>query len=119
MSILCDIINKRVSKIAEERIAENQIVNEEQPKPIMYNKIWLAKVIEEHGFTLTDNEFRVGTILKKLNERNGHCPCGGMTEDFICPCKMMREYGACKCGLYQNIKDVNPKSGGSIAKIKE
>ncbi len=119
MSILCDIINKRVSKIAEERVVEKQEVEEEPVKPTMYNKIWLARVAEEHGFALTENEFRIGTILKKLNERDGHCPCGGMTEDFICPCKMMREYGACKCGLYQNVRDVIPKNSSSTAKIKE
>ncbi len=119
MSILGDIINKRVSKIAEERVVEKQEVKEEPVKSTMYNKIWLARVAEEHGFALTENEFRIGTILKKLNERDGHCPCGGMTEDFICPCKMMREYGACKCGLYQNVRDVVPKNGSSTAKIKE
>ncbi len=119
MSILGDIINKKVSKITEERVENKEIIEDPVIKQTMYNKIWLARVVEEHGFVLTENEFRIGTILKKLNERDGHCPCGGMTEDFMCPCKMMREYGACKCGLYQNIRDVVPKNGSSTAKIKE
>lgn len=118
MSILGDIINKKVSKITEERVENKEIIEDPVIKPLMYNKIWLARIAEEHGFAISNNEFRVENILKKLNERSGHCPCGGMTEDFICPCKMMREHGACKCGLYQNIRDINPKSSSSTGRIK-
>ena len=118
MSILSDIINKKVNKIIDGIDTED---NKEEPKqkPTMYNKFWLEKVAEEHGFTVTDNEFRISNILRKLNEKDGYCPCGGKTEDFLCPCKMMRQYGACKCGLYQNIRDIDPKCCSSEARIKD
>ena len=118
MSILGDIINKKVNKIIDNASEKDDIKDKCEQKPTMYNKIWLSKVVEEHGFTVTDNEFRIENILRKLNEKDGYCPCGGKTEDSICPCKMMRQYGACKCGLYQNIRDINPTDGSSEARIK-
>lgn len=84
-----------------------------------YNRLWLSKIERDTGFVVSDNEKRVDNILKKLNERDGHCPCGGMTEEFICPCRMMREYGKCKCGLYRNAVDLNPRESSSSGRIKE
>lgn len=120
MGILGDIVANRIDKIVNDRRQakmEEQQVSETQDIE-MYNRIWLDKVVHETGYALTDNEQRITNILKKLNERDGHCPCGGMTDEFICPCRMMREYGTCKCGLYRNFVDVNPtgKSEGSIKK---
>lgn len=120
MGILGDIVANRIDKIVNERRQakmEEQQVSETQDIE-MYNRIWLDKVVHETGYALTDNEHRITNILKKLNERDGHCPCGGMTDEFICPCRMMREYGTCKCGLYRDFVDVDPtgKSEGSIKK---
>lgn len=118
MGILADIINKKVTKIINDKIDKKQPVIEEECVT-RYNRLWLDKVARETGFAVSDNEKRVDTILKKLNERDGHCPCGGMTDEFICPCTMMRTHGACKCGLYVNVKDIEPKDGKSTARIKE
>ena len=119
MGILGDIIANRIDKIVNDRrqAKVEQQVSETQDIE-MYNRIWLDKVVHETGYASTDNEQRITNILKKLNERDGHCPCGGMTDEFICPCRMMREYGTCKCGLYRDFVDVNPtgKSEGSIKK---
>lgn len=116
MGILADIINKKVAKIIDNKVEEQPEVAEENIT--RYNRLWLDRVAHETGFAISDNENRVNNILKKLNERDGHCPCGGMTDEFICPCTMMREHGACKCGLYMNVKDINPKDAKSTARIK-
>lgn len=120
MGILANIINKKAQEIVDKRIQKE---NEESVSANMeitpYNNMWLERTAREAGFAISDNEQRVNNILKKLNERDGHCPCGGMTDEFICPCRMMREYGACKCGLYMNARDIEPKDTKSTAKIKE
>lgn len=84
-----------------------------------YNRLWLERIANEAGYAISDNDKRVDTILDKLNKRDGHCPCGGMTDEFICPCRMMREFGNCKCGLYMNARDIAPKDTKTTGKIKE
>lgn len=117
MGILANLINKKAQQIVDRR-------SQKENEPIdttditMYNRLWLHKIAQESGYAVSDNEKRVDNILKKLNERDGHCPCGGMTDEFICPCKMMREYGACKCGLYMNARDVNPTDTKTTGRIK-
>jgi ferredoxin-thioredoxin reductase catalytic subunit len=117
MGILGDIINKKINNIINNKIEEKQsdLTKEE---PTRYNRLWLDKIVREAGYALTDNENKINNILKALNKRDGHCPCGGMTDEFICPCNMMRTYGTCKCGLYRDLKDIDPK-GQSTAKIKK
>ena len=95
------------------------VVQEVENKPTPFNRIWLSNVANRNGYTISDNDRQVDGILKALNNRSGHCPCGGMTEDFICPCRMMREHGACKCGLYKEAKDIDPRGGTSTAEIKQ
>lgn len=90
----------------------------EESKLTPYNRIWLSDITNKNGYVISDNDKQVDGILKALNNRNGHCPCGGMTEDFVCPCKMMREYGACKCGLYKEVKYIDPHGGTSVAGIR-
>ena len=120
MGLLADIISKKATEIVERKIEEKQKPLEAKEIDIKkYNKYWLERIARETGFAISDNETRVSNILKKLDERDGHCPCGGMTDEFICPCRMMREYGTCKCGLYMNAKDIDPKDGKSTARIKE
>lgn len=94
-------------------------IHEIESRPTPYNRIWLSNIASKNGYTISDNDKQVDGILMALNSRSGHCPCGGMTEDFICPCKMMREHGACKCGLYKEAKDINPHGGTSVAEIKQ
>ena len=118
MGILADIINKKVNDIV------NRKVEEQQPDPVSneitkYNRVWLDKISREAGYAISDNTQKVNNILKALNKRDGHCPCGGMTDDFTCPCKMMRTYGTCKCGLYIDAKDIEPKDLKSTARIKK
>ena len=116
MGILSDIINKKINSIMNRKIEEKQ--PSDDISFTKYNRPWLDKISREAGYAISDNDQKVNNILKALNKRDGHCPCGGMTEDFICPCKMMREHGACKCGLYMDFKDVEP-TGQSTAKIKD
>lgn len=85
---------------------------------IKYNRIWLVRTANKHDFDISDNDTKVSNILKALNKRDGHCPCGGMTEDFMCPCKWMREFGACKCGLFVEPKDVEPRDSKTTGSIK-
>lgn len=117
MGILKDIIEKKAMEIVERKVQTNTEVEQVDIKK--YNRYWLDRIVRETGFAVSDNDVRVNNILKKLDERDGHCPCGGMTDEFICPCRMMREHGVCKCGLYMNVKDINPTDGKSTAKIKE
>lgn len=119
MGILADIIEKKAMQIVEKKQAEKQKPITEEVDIETYNRYWLDRIARETGFAISDNENRVNNILKKLNERDGHCPCGGMTEEFLCPCTMMRTYGTCKCGLYMNVKDIDPKDAKSTARIKE
>ena len=116
MGILADIINKKIDNIVSRKMEEKQSEPIEATK---YNRLWLDKIAREAGFAISDNEQKVNNILKALDKRDGHCPCGGMTEDFICPCKMMREYGACKCGLYMDFKDIEPNNMKSAGRIKD
>jgi ferredoxin-thioredoxin reductase catalytic subunit len=119
MGILKDLIEKKAQEIVDKKVAE-QKKDEIDPATICkYNRLWLDKIERDTGFSVSDNTQRVDNILKKLNERDGHCPCGGMTNDFMCPCKMMREYGKCKCGLFNNVVDLNPNSGTSTGVIKK
>ena len=71
------------------------------------------------GYIISDDDKKVDGILIALNRKNGHCPCGGMTEQFICPCEMMRTHGVCKCGLYKNAVDLNPRESETTGRIKQ
>lgn len=85
-----------------------------------YNRIWLNNIVEETGYAINEEGGKVDGILKALNRRDGHCPCGGNGDQFLCPCHIMREHGICKCGLFRNAVDINPKNGKSTVKsIKE
>lgn len=123
MGILRDIIERKAMEITTNKLEREYAERQQQEKKdaedvTPYNRVWLEKIVREGGYALTDNEQRIDNILKKLNERNGHCPCGGMSDEFLCPCRMMREYGNCKCGLYQNAVDLNVKSSSSTGRIK-
>jgi ferredoxin-thioredoxin reductase catalytic subunit len=118
MGILADLIYKKANEIVERRMEEKQ-PKEEGVQAERYNRLWLDKVVREFGYAVSDNDQKVDNILKALNKRDGHCPCGGMTDYFLCPCEMMRGHGVCKCGLFKNFKDVNPTDTRSTAKIKD
>ena len=119
MSILRDMIEKKAQELAD---STEQVVvepaEEEQEVKKTFNRKWLLNIANHYEFQITDKEVRALNILKKLNERDGHCPCGGMTDEFLCPCKNMRIHGHCKCGLFESAKDINPV-GSMEAKIKE
>lgn len=117
MGILADILSNKVKEIVDRRTQKEEEPISTEITP--YNRLWLNKVANEFGYAISDNDKRVDNILKKLNERDGHCPCAGMSDEFLCPCKMMREYGACKCGLYINARDINPTDTKTTGKIKE
>lgn len=120
MGILFDMINKKAKEIIDRKVEEKQgeVVEEEQ-EITPYNRLWLERIAHEAGYVISGNEQKVDNILKALNKRDGHCPCGGMTQQFVCPCEMMRNYGECKCGLYVSAKDIDPKDAKSTGRIKE
>lgn len=113
MGVLKDIFNKMVQ--------DNESIPDKQPEQVMpnrYNKVWLDKTADVHSLMISDNNKRVDNILKKLGERDGHCPCGGMTDEFICPCRMMRMFGRCKCGLFEDAIDVDIKLSDTNGRVK-
>lgn len=119
MSILRNFVEKKAQEIVQAKIEHEEseaMTAKEDVK--MYNRMWLLKVANKYGYQITSNEARAVNILKKLNDRDGHCPCGGMTDEFLCPCKLMREFGHCKCGLYESAKDINPQ-GSTSAHVKK
>lgn len=120
MGILRDLVEQKAFDIVKRRIEREEsqaLTNTEDIR--MYNRIWLEKMANHYDYEISDNDTAVNRILDKLNERDGHCPCGGMTEQFICPCEMMRTHGVCKCGLYKNAVDLNPRESETTGKIKE
>lgn len=57
--------------------------------------------VENKTFKLTDNEAVKNAIIKRLEIKNGYCPCNpATTDDYKCPCLKMRIDGKCCCGLY-------------------
>jgi ferredoxin-thioredoxin reductase catalytic subunit len=116
MGILADLINKKAQEIVDRKLGKEQ---SQEIQSIKHNRIWLDKIVRDTGYAVSDNDQKVDNILKALSKRDGHCPCGGMTDYFICPCEMMRNHGVCKCGLFQNFRDINPTNTKSTAKIKE
>lgn len=112
MGKLRDIFNKK-NRNNNDIGMDNNPVDE----IIIYNKSWLMRISNATGFIISDNRNKVDGILKALNRRNGHCPCGGNGDQFICPCVVMRDKGICKCGLFENVIPLNPR-GNSTGSIK-
>ncbi len=57
--------------------------------------------VENKTYQFTDNEVVKNAILKRLEIKQGLCPCNpSTTDDYRCPCLKMRTTGACCCGLY-------------------
>lgn len=123
MGKLQDIIERKAMEIAMNKVERERMERQAHEQKLQeevtpYNRLWLEKIVNKAGYLLTEDEQRIERILSKLNERKGHCPCGGMTDEFLCPCRMMREYGNCKCGLYKNAIDLNPGKSRTTARIK-
>ena len=58
--------------------------------------------VENKTFKLTDDETVKNAIIKRLEIKNGYCPCNpATTDDYLCPCLKMRIDGKCCCGLYK------------------
>ena len=112
MGKLRDIFNKRNKDNDDNNTGDNTV-----HEITAYNKSWLMRISNTTGFIISDDRNKVSGILKALNRRNGHCPCGGNGDQFICPCVVMRDKGICKCGLFENIRPVNPR-GNSTGSIK-
>jgi ferredoxin-thioredoxin reductase catalytic subunit len=48
----------------------------------------------------------VFTIIEKIYNNDGYCPCMPMKNDATkCPCRYMRKMKACRCGLYVRCDD--------------
>lgn len=58
--------------------------------------------------TTNDDRDIVLSVVKKLRENDGYCPCATeKTDDTKCPCKDFRESTEpceCHCGLYKKIE---------------
>ena len=108
--------NTSIDDLGDNHSTEQELVD----SMTKYNRIWLNNIAEETGYAINEEGGKVDGILKALNRRDGHCPCGGNGDQFLCPCRIMREHGICKCGLFRNAVDINPRDGKSTVKsIKE
>ena len=108
---------KQSENIEVETINLNE--DDDNPRKMMYDRAWLEQVCRARGYAANSNNRTVDTILRKLRERDGFCPCGGNTKSMKCPCKMMREYNNCRCKLFvTDVKEREPKSNGSTARIR-
>ena len=123
-----DIINKRVKgdqvnynlhveEVVKPSPVQLEADEQAQINPNYYNRSWLGKVALHRGYAINPDDNKVDGILKALNRKSGHCPCGGNGAQFKCPCQNMRTYGICKCGLFMNIPDrkiTGSTTGGRI-----
>lgn len=57
----------------------------------------------KQGWMLNPNDKVVNSILARVENNDGECPCvndGKTREDRLCPCKSYRENDKCCCNLY-------------------
>ena len=77
MGILRDLVEQKAFDIVQKRIEREEsqaLTNTEDIK--MYNRVWLEKMARKYDYAISDNDKVVDRILDKLNDRDGHCPCG-------------------------------------------
>ena len=61
----------------------------------------VKQTANKYGMKVNPDSSHVFTIIEKIYENDGYCPCMPMkTNDTKCPCKYMRKLKACRCGLY-------------------
>lgn len=60
----------------------------------------MVKIYRKEGFDLNPNDKIVNSILKRVENNNGECPCHNNSIDKKCPCSDYRDNNICHCGLY-------------------
>ena len=66
--------------------------------------ITMIEILIKEGWILNSNDKIVNSILKRVEENNGLCPCQNDSEDKHCPCSNYRVLDHCCCGLYKKIE---------------
>lgn len=63
----------------------------------------MIEILRKPGWTLNPNDKVLNSIIKKIINNNGECPCvnpGKTVEERLCPCLSYRENNKCCCNLY-------------------
>ena len=60
----------------------------------------MIKIYRKEGFDLNPNDKIVNSILKRVENNSGECPCHNNSSDKNCPCSDYRDNDICHCGLY-------------------
>lgn len=63
----------------------------------------MVTILRKDGWMLNPNDKVVNSILKRIENNNGECPCHNTCEDKHCPCSGYRENDKCCCNLYVKI----------------
>lgn len=63
----------------------------------------MVQILRKEGWVLNTNDKIVNSILKRVEENNGLCPCQNNSEDKHCPCSNYRLLNYCCCGLYKKM----------------
>ena len=65
------------------------------------------EIYRKEGWVLNPKDKVVNSIIKRINNNNGECPCanpGQTKEDRLCPCAEYRLNDKCHCGLYLKLQ---------------
>lgn len=68
----------------------------------------MIQIFRKEGWMLNPNDKVVNSILQRVEQNGGECPCpnpGKTFEDRCCPCKEYRENNCCHCTLYVKKND--------------
>ena len=63
----------------------------------------MITILRKEGWILNPNDKVVNSILSRVEENNGLCPCQNDSEDKHCPCSNYRVLDHCCCGLYKKV----------------
>ena len=67
----------------------------------------MVEILRREGWVLNPNDRIVNSILKRVEQNNGECPCVNSSEDKHCPCSNYRLKDTCCCGLYMREKPLD------------
>lgn len=63
----------------------------------------MVQILRKEGWILNPNDKVVNSILKRVEQNKGLCPCQNDSEDKHCPCSNYRVLDHCCCGLYKKL----------------
>lgn len=63
----------------------------------------MVVILRKKGWNLNSNDKIVNSILKRIEQNKGECPCTNDSVSKHCPCSNYLEHDICHCSLY--VKD--------------